>query len=119
VPQLFLWSKPSNAPLIDVKEETFKITHPFHPLSGKSYHLLAYKHTWGEDRVYYHDEDGKLSQVPVSYTNAIEPDPYVVVNAGQSAFRVLDLLELCRLIDKISSPPCSLKQKKERNKCVR
>jgi len=80
---------------------------------------LAYKYTWGEDRVYYHDEAGKLCQVPAGYTNVIQPDPYVVINAGRSAFRVVDLLELCCLMDKISGAPCSLQGKKGGVKCVK
>jgi len=67
----------------------------------------------------YHDEAGKLCQVPVGYTNVIEPDPYVVINAGRSSFRVVDLLELCRLIEKISGASLPLKGKKGGARCVK
>ncbi|MBW6487312.1 MAG: Y4bD/Y4pK family protein [Syntrophobacterales bacterium] len=97
-----LWSKPSNAPLCKDEAETFQITHPFHPLHGKTYLLLTYRHTWGEDRVYYHDEAGKLCQVPAGWTDIRGHDPFVAVSAGRSPFRVSDLLELCRLLRGIS-----------------
>ncbi|MCP4396959.1 MAG: hypothetical protein GY927_13605 [bacterium] len=74
------------------------MSHPFHPLHGNTYHLLAYKHTWGEFRVYYHDEAGKLCQVPAGWTDVAGQDPFVAVAAGRSPFRIVDLLELCRLI---------------------
>jgi hypothetical protein len=63
---------------------------------------LTYRHTWGEDRVYYHDEAGKLRQVPAGWTDVGGEDPFVVVGAGRSPFRMVDLLELCRLIAGIS-----------------
>ena len=33
-----------------------RVTHPFHPLLGKEFPLADRRLTWGEDRVYYHDE---------------------------------------------------------------
>jgi hypothetical protein len=53
---------------------------------------------WREQRVYFHDDKGRLQALPASFTDVFAPDPFVVVSAGRSAFRVTDLLELTRLI---------------------
>jgi hypothetical protein len=63
--------------------------------------VVTYRHNWGEDRVYYHDEAGDLVSVPAAWTSACAPDPVVVISAGRSVFRVEDLLELASLIEAI------------------
>jgi hypothetical protein len=78
------------------------VTHPFHPLYGKSFRLVTYRFNWGEDRVYFHDEDARLRSLPASWTSAVPPDPFVVVAAGRSAFRVGDLLELAKLLTQLA-----------------
>ena len=92
---------PSNAPFGDGEEQTFQIIHPFHPLNGKTFALVTYRHNWGEDRVYYHDDRGKLCLIPASWTSVFPTDPFVVIAEGRSRFRVADLLKLSRLIDGI------------------
>jgi hypothetical protein len=67
--------------------------------------LITYKHNWGQDRVYYHDETGKLCSVPASWTSVPGEDPFVVMANGRSPFRLVDLLELARLVDEIASRP--------------
>jgi len=57
------------------------------------------RHNWGEDRVYYHDEQGQLTSVPAGWTDVIPPDPVVAISAGRSPFRLQDLLELARLVE--------------------
>ena len=63
------------------------MTHPFHPLRGREYDLIDYRHFWSEDRVVYVDETGEARSLPARWTSA------VVVSAGRSHFRVTDLLE--------------------------
>ena len=74
------------------------MTHPFHPLSGKTFALVTCRHNWGEDRVYYHDEAGVLHSLPTAWTSVAPADPFVSLSAERSAFRVTDLLELSRLL---------------------
>jgi hypothetical protein len=97
------WIRPSNAPLCAEQAETFQITHPFHPWFEKTYQLVHYRHSWGEDRVYFHDETGALWSVPARWTNVIADDPFVVVAAGRSAFRITDLIQLNRMVQEIKS----------------
>jgi len=74
------------------------VTHPFHPLLGREYDLIQYRHFWGEDRVVYVNEAGEAHSLPARWTNAVAEDPAVVVSAGRSHFRVTDLIELMELL---------------------
>ena len=77
------------------------MTHPFHPLSGCQFELVTYRQNWGEDRVYFHDDQGQLRTLPAGWTSLGADDPFVVVSAGRSAFRTTDLLELARLLNEL------------------
>jgi hypothetical protein len=78
----------------------FRITHPFHPLRGTEYELVTRKLTWGEDRVFYYDAAGGLKSFLTNVTDLLSEDAFEHLAAGRSAFRVDDLLELRRCIDR-------------------
>jgi hypothetical protein len=59
---------------------------------------VTWRHNWGDERVYYQDEAGALRSVPAAWTSLAPVDPFVSLSAGRSAFRVIDLLELARLL---------------------
>src|ERR1700730_14072142 len=73
--------------------ETFRVTHPYHPLFGREYKLVTSCHGFGSHRVYFHDDAGRLRKIPAGWTDVIAYDPFVV------AFRVADLLTLADLIE--------------------
>jgi len=75
------------------------VTHPYHPLFGREYTLVTYCHGWGNHRVYFHDDTGRLRKIPAGWTDVVGDDPFVVVAAGRSAFRVADLLTLADVIE--------------------
>lgn len=77
------------------------MTHPLHPLSGREFTLVTYRHTWREQRVYFHDDHGQLTSIPTAWTSLMPLDPVVVLGAGRSAFRLQDLLELADFIAKL------------------
>ncbi len=60
---------------------------------------MAFRRNWGEERVYFHNEDGKLVSIPSCWTDVVPPDPFVVVSAGRALFRTEDLMALVRLIE--------------------
>ncbi len=93
-----MWTTPEK----NVQAETFQVTHPFHPLYGQVFELVTYHRNWGEDRVYYHDTAGTLCSLPAVWTSVAPVDPFVTVAAGRSTFRLLDLLELARLVTALS-----------------
>jgi hypothetical protein len=76
---------------------TFRITHPYHPLAGQEFEQIKQRHTCDEERVYFYDRAGGLRAAPLGWTSLAPPDPFVVIAAGRSLFRVADLLELTRL----------------------
>lgn len=83
--------------------EEFRITHPFHPLSGQQFAVVTYRHSFGDHRVFFHDVDGRLRSIPAAWTSLVAPDPAVVLAAGRAAFRVGDLLAVARLVHVLSS----------------
>jgi len=84
----------------DPSDETqfVRVTHPFHPLHGREFTLVDYRNTWGEERVYFHDDSGRLRRLPAAWTSAAAPCAFEVISAGRSHFRVEDLLRLVALI---------------------
>jgi Family of unknown function (DUF5372) len=66
--------------------------------------FVAVRQTWGEDRVFFLEEDGRLDSVPSGWTDVGEPDVFVAVAAGRSWFRVADLLGLAELIERSGGP---------------
>jgi hypothetical protein len=79
----------------------FEITHPHHPLRGQRFELVTYRQNWGEDRVYFHNADGRLSSIPACWTTVVAPDPFVAVAGGRCLFRYEDLLQLVALMEKL------------------
>ena len=60
---------------------------------------MAVRQTWGEDRVFFFDDDGSQKSLPTGWTDVGEPDPFVALAAGRSPLRVEDLLVLAELIE--------------------
>ena len=85
--------------------EDFRITHPFHPLSGQQFAVVTYRHSFGDHRVFFHDADGRLRSIPARWTSLVAPDPAVVLAAGHAPFRVSDLLAVARLLHILTSAP--------------
>ncbi len=48
--------------------------------------------------MFYLDEGEELRSIPARWTSAIVDDPFVVISAGRSLFRLVDLLELTKLV---------------------
>ena len=78
-----------------------RVTHPFHPLSGREFDLAFRRKAWGEDRVFFFDADGNVCGLPAGWTDADPADPFIVVAAGRSPLRVGELLELAGLLERL------------------
>jgi hypothetical protein len=76
------------------------VIHPFHPLHGREFNLLAHRHHWSEDRAFFIDDRGQLVSLPTQWTGLAPPDPFVIVAVVRSASRVADLLERARLLER-------------------
>jgi hypothetical protein len=82
----------------------FRITHHFHPLFPGEYDVLEFRLDWGHDLVAFYDEKGNVITIPIGWTDLDnERDPFVVISAGRSYFRVEDLLRLAELVEGIRS----------------
>ena len=92
------WKESSTTPDSPEARRVFVVTHPFHPLHGRRFELMDYRRTWGEDRVYFHDESSRLRAMPAGWTDAGAPDPFVILAAGRAHFRIEDLVQLAALV---------------------
>ena len=77
------------------------MTHPYHPLHGRTLELVTKRQNWGEDRLYYRDDQGELASVPLAWTNWRAVDPFVELSAGRCPFRVDDLLALAQQLRRL------------------
>ncbi len=48
--------------------------------------------------MWFHTVEGRLSQVPLNFTDLVEPDPYVAVSSGRAYLGLKDLLALVDLL---------------------
>ena len=79
----------------------------FHPLYGREFTLVDQRNAWGEERVYFYDDTGRLRRLPAAWTSVSASDVFVAVSAGRSHFRIDDLLQLVALIarqDRMQEP---------------
>lgn len=75
------------------------ITHPFHPLAGQQFSLVAQRLAWGEARVFFHDPaTARVRSLPTAWTDLAPPDPFVQLAAGRAILRLRDLQALARLL---------------------
>ncbi len=84
--------------------------HPFHPLYKHEFILLDNRHNWGEERVFYYDENGELKSLPTQWTNVIAQDPFVKKSSGRAYFNINGLIELTEIIKKIKNEKNSEKR---------
>jgi hypothetical protein len=78
------------------------VTHPFHPLHGREFEVLECRSSWGENRVCFYDDTGQLRRIPAVWTDLVGEDPFVVIAAGRSSFRVEDLVRLAQLVERLA-----------------
>jgi Family of unknown function (DUF5372) len=76
----------------------FRIVHPFHPLSGQELERASGPPQASQRFVWFHTAEGRLSQVPLNFTDLVEPDPYVAVSSGRAYLGLKDLLGLVDLL---------------------
>ena len=90
---------PSTAPDLVGDQRIVRVTHPFHPWCGREFVFLGVRQTWSQDRVFFLDEQARQFSLPVGWTDAVEPDPFVTMAAGRCPFRFADLVQLRGLMD--------------------
>ena len=64
--------------------------------------LATRKQNWGEDRVTFFDDQGRLRSLLASWTDVDESDAFTQCSAGRSWLRADDLLLLQALVEEIA-----------------
>src|SRR5215470_4148007 len=67
--RFYLWRQARIADRDQGGLQVFTVTHPFHPLRGQTFEILAVRNNWGGGRVSYLDTRGRLRTVPVEWTD--------------------------------------------------
>jgi Family of unknown function (DUF5372) len=80
-----------------------RITHPFHPDSGREFDLVCRRPHWGEDRVVYAGDDGRLRTISTAFTDLAPADEFRLMAGGRAAFRTIDLMTLRELLDRLGA----------------
>jgi hypothetical protein len=81
-----------------ISNKFFGSPTPSIPSFGREFVLIERRNAWGEERVYFHDDTGRVRRLTAAWTSAVAADPFASVSAGRSHFRVDDLLHLVALI---------------------
>jgi len=79
-----------------------RITHPFHPLSGKQFDLVEHRCIFAESYLYFHDECGYLRVIPAVWTDFVKADVLVEMAGGRSPLHAGCLLELAELVQHLA-----------------
>jgi len=93
----------STASQQNLNNRSFRIIHPFHPLKNTEFVIDAIVTLHRERRVFFYNHKGRKTSVPLDWTGLEPPDPFVVVSAGRSLFRIEDLLRLARFVSEIGT----------------
>ena len=75
------------------------VTHPHHPLRGRSFPFYSRVTTGGVCLVRCVGKDKTLLTLPVAWTSYRPGDDFERASAGRSLWRVDDLLELRAVVD--------------------
>lgn len=79
-----------------------QVTHPFHPLGGQQLPCVGERYNRYGMTLLLETSDGAVCAVRPHWTDVVAPDPEVVLGGQRALFRVADLLELVRLVDRLS-----------------
>ena len=91
-----------NATASVVATRLVRVTHPFHPLSGRELLCVGERYNRYGMTLLVETDDGAVCAVRPQWTDVVAPDPETVLGGQRALFRVADLLELARLVDRLS-----------------
>jgi hypothetical protein len=78
-----------------------RITHPFHPLSGKQLICVGERCNAYGRRLLLQVDERTVCSVPQQWTDLVADAAEIVIGKHRALFRVADLLELARLVDQL------------------
>ena len=90
----------ANAPI--AAAPLVRITHPFHPLSGRKLPCVGERYNRYGMTLLLQIDDESVCSVPPQWTDVVAVDPEIAMGGHRALFRVVDLLELVGLVDRLS-----------------
>lgn len=78
-----------------------RVTHPFHPLSGRQLVCLGERYNRYGTRLLLRVGEDQVCSVPRHWTDVVASDPEIVIGEGRALLRVVDLLELADLVARL------------------
>ena len=95
-------TSPQNARALSPETSLVRVTHPFHPLSGRECVCVGERSNLYGSRLLLQVADGDVVwAVPREWTDLAVSDPEVVLGAGRACFCVRDLLALAWLVARL------------------
>ncbi len=79
-----------------------QVTHPFHPLRGQRLPCVGERCNRYGMTLLLETSEGTVCSVRPQWTDVVAPDPEIVLCGQRALFRVADLLELVRFVDRLS-----------------
>lgn len=79
-----------------------QVTHPFHPLSEQRLPCVGERYNRYGMTLLLEAGGGAVYSVRPHWTDVVAPDPEIVLGGRRALFRIADLLELLRLMDRLS-----------------
>ena len=78
-----------------------QVTHPFHPFSGQQFTCVGERYNRYGRRLLLQIDDKTVCSVPPQWTDLCAQDPEIVMGQRRALFRVADLVELARLVERL------------------
>jgi len=78
-----------------------RVTHPFHPFSGQQFACVGERYNRYGRRLLLQIDDQIVCSVPPQWTDLVAPDPELVLGERRALFRLADLVELARLVERL------------------
>ncbi len=78
-----------------------RVTHPFHPLCGRSFVFVGERYGRYLTHVLLRGEDGRIWAVPRLWTDVAAPDPEAFLSGGRALFTAADLIDLAALVERL------------------
>jgi hypothetical protein len=79
-----------------------RITHPFHPLSGRAFICVGKRFNRYGSWLLLQVRDDTICSVPPHWTDLFATDPEIILGKGRAHFRVADLLELAQFLARLN-----------------
>lgn len=93
----------SNAAAAGAAAHFVRITHPFHPYTGRALPCVGERFNRYGKRLLLQVDERTVCSVPPSWTDVVAPDPELVFGDGRALLRFRDLLELNRIVSRLAA----------------